>query len=287
MANKFALVSIKGGVGKTTVSANLGGILGDMRQRVLLIDADHQHSLSSYYTLPTKADYGLLNVVTTADATGCISKTTIDNLDRVFSDDPQKTINTWIRQRSSHFQHLNAALLKLYDAYDYIIIDAKGADGTGELHEMAIRASDVLLSPITPEWVAAKAFVRNTVHMLKRLEPPEGIPMTGPPIAPRFGLIYAMDRTKDARELALPLRKTVYDESHGKISILSTVVPRMAADNQAAGHRIPVHRYDVKRHGSTTASAYDTTLAFVHELRPHLSDVTPIIPKYADVATGG
>ena len=42
----FTITSTKGGVGKTTLTANLGALLADMGQRVLLIDADAQASLS-------------------------------------------------------------------------------------------------------------------------------------------------------------------------------------------------------------------------------------------------
>jgi len=37
---KFTITSTKGGVGKTTLTANLGALLADMGLRVLLIDAD-------------------------------------------------------------------------------------------------------------------------------------------------------------------------------------------------------------------------------------------------------
>ncbi len=275
MAKTYAIVSTKGGVGKTTLSANLGGILADMGQKVLLIDADHQQSLSSYYKLIHKAEHGLHKLVTTANAEGCISRTEIPNLDIVVSDDPEKTINTWLRQSSSHFQYLHAALLGLDESYDYIIIDTKGADGTGELQEMAIRASDALLSPIAPEWISAKEFIRNTVGMLRRLEPPPGIHTGLPAVPPMFGLIYGLDRSSDTRLAAQELRKAFYAESRGKISILDTVVPSMAAYNQATGRQMPVHRFEVKRYGSPTPSAHDTMLELVHELLPHLSDLTP------------
>src|SRR5699024_4755437 len=41
--------STKGGVGRTTLTANLGGFLADAGYRVLLVDADIQPTLSSYY----------------------------------------------------------------------------------------------------------------------------------------------------------------------------------------------------------------------------------------------
>ncbi|MGT2433384.1 ParA family protein [Cupriavidus basilensis] len=51
---KFCMLSTKGGVGKTTLAASLGGLLADMGLRVLLIDADIQPSLSKYYPSPTR-----------------------------------------------------------------------------------------------------------------------------------------------------------------------------------------------------------------------------------------
>lgn len=273
MYNKYAVVSTKGGCGKSTLAANLGATLADMGQRVLLVDTDPQASLSSIYEVDP-ADSGLYQMVTTANPEGCISRTSIDNLDIVLSDDTGKRLDTWIRQSSSHFQYLNAALVSIEDRYDYCIIDTKGADGTGEMQEMAIRASDVLLSPISPQWIAVTEFVRGTVDMLRRLEPPPGIQTGLRPIPPMFGIIYALNQTTDARAAAQQLRGMFYPESKGKVSVLETVVPDVAAYNQATGRHTPAHRFEVKRKGPTP-SAYQTMLALVHELLPHLSDVTP------------
>ncbi|MCQ9186656.1 ParA family protein, partial [Streptomyces sp. IBSBF 2953] len=54
----ISVVSTKGGVGKTTIAANLGGLLADAGLRVLLLDLDSQPTLSSYYALSQKADVG-------------------------------------------------------------------------------------------------------------------------------------------------------------------------------------------------------------------------------------
>ena len=48
---KFTITSTKRGVGKTTLTANLGSLLADMGLRVRLIDADVQPSLSKYFPL--------------------------------------------------------------------------------------------------------------------------------------------------------------------------------------------------------------------------------------------
>ena len=39
---KFTITSTKGGIGKTTLTANLVALLADMSLRVLLVDADPQ-----------------------------------------------------------------------------------------------------------------------------------------------------------------------------------------------------------------------------------------------------
>jgi chromosome partitioning related protein ParA len=51
---KFTITSTKGGVGKTTLTANLGALLADMGLRVLLVDADVQPSLSKYFPLAAR-----------------------------------------------------------------------------------------------------------------------------------------------------------------------------------------------------------------------------------------
>ncbi len=45
------VVSTKGGVGKTSFSVQFGGIYAGMGQRVLLVDADFQQSLSLFMQL--------------------------------------------------------------------------------------------------------------------------------------------------------------------------------------------------------------------------------------------
>ena len=47
MAKRVSIINFKGGVGKTTLSFNLAaGIVREQGNRVLLVDIDHQSSLS-------------------------------------------------------------------------------------------------------------------------------------------------------------------------------------------------------------------------------------------------
>lgn len=58
-----SIVSTKGGVGKTTTAANLGGLAADAGLRVLLLDLDVQPTLSSYYELAHRAPGGIYELL--------------------------------------------------------------------------------------------------------------------------------------------------------------------------------------------------------------------------------
>src|SRR5574339_645362 len=95
---KLAVVSTKGGVGKTTLTANLGGLLADLGLRVLMIDADVQPSLSKFYPLAArKSVAGLTQVIVQGEITdACITATMYANLDVVVSDDPEGRLQHWL-----------------------------------------------------------------------------------------------------------------------------------------------------------------------------------------------
>lgn len=279
MAKIYGIVSTKGGVGKTSFSAQFGGILADMGQRVLLVDADFQQSLSRYYQIDAPAAHGLRKLVTSADPTDCISKTHINNLDIVLSDDPGQRLLEWLRESINHSFYLAAGLKKVKDDYDYIIIDSQGARGI--FQESIILACNELISPIVPEFLDSQEFLRGTVEMLKSLEPADGIGIPLPNIPPLIGIIFKQDRTRDSLTIATALRKKFYSASDGKIRILNAYIPMMASYKQASARRLPVHRVEVRRRiESPTPSAYDSYLAVAHELLPHLSDTVPTWPEH-------
>ena len=157
MAKIYGVVSTKGGVGKTSFSAQFGGILADMSQRVLLVDADFQQSLSSYYRIRQRSPDGLSKLITSAVPDGCISQTDIDNLDIVISDDTSQKLLDWLRESINHSFHLAAALKKIGEQYDYVIIDSQGARGI--LQQSIILASHELIRRSCPNsWTPKSSF---------------------------------------------------------------------------------------------------------------------------------
>lgn len=85
-----AVVSTRGGPGKTTVGANLGAFCADAGLRTLLIDLDNQPSLSSFYALSHEATGGTYQLIANNETRfdQIISQTCIPNLSLIHSNDP-------------------------------------------------------------------------------------------------------------------------------------------------------------------------------------------------------
>lgn len=267
---KFTVTSTKGGVGKTTLTANLGALLADMGLRVLLIDADVQPSLSKYFPLATaKPLAGLTEVIVRGEVTNqCITPTLYRNLDIVVSDDPEGNLPHWLLNRIDRGFRLRFALQSaaVVGAYDCVLIDTQGA--IGPLQDAAVLAADILVSPITPEILSAREFKDGTMELLDRLEPGSAL---GATLGPMKAVIYRQDRTADARIIASGIRDD-FIKLKGRVSVLETVVPHAKAYKEAATLRIPVHRHERKREG-VTPSASTVMHQLAWELIPSLLGV--------------
>lgn len=256
---KVTVTSTKGGVGKTTLTANLGALLADMGLRVLLIDADVQPSLSKYFPLNAAGPAeGLTQMIVHGQVLPqCITPTLYQNLDIIVSDDPEGRLPQWLMSRIDRGVRLRFALRSraVVDAYDCVLIDTQGA--IGPLQDAAVLAADLLLSPITPEVLSAREFGDGTMELLNRLEPGGAL---GAALAPLKALIYRQDRTIDARAIAHDIREQ-FAPLNGRVSVLNTVVPHAKAYKEAATLRIPVHRHERRRRGVTPSAC-----AVMHQL---------------------
>lgn len=147
----ISVISTKGGVGKTSVAANLGGFIADAGLRVLLLDLDMQPTLSSYYELASRAPYGIYELLAfnERDIARLVSRTVIDRLDVILSNDEHRQLNTLLLHAPDGRLRLRHLLPVFRPHYDLVLLDTQGARSV--LLEMAVLASEQAVSPVTPK----------------------------------------------------------------------------------------------------------------------------------------
>lgn len=262
----ISLVSTKGGVGKTTVAANLAGLTAALGLRTLLIDGDVQPALSKYYQLRTPAMTGMAEVISSGGliTTSGITTTQIHNLDIILSNMTDATQN-WLKQREDRLILLKRAVRQpvVRDNYEIVIIDTQGA--TGELQRTAAMAADIMISPMKPDLMNYSEFLSGTLEMMEQLNA-----MADLSAELRSGvlclLINGMDRTRNSMGVAQAVRNDF--RQHPNVRLLDTVVPASTVYPTSRSMNCPVHTLD-KPNGNGR-SGYEVMHHLLHELLPHL-----------------
>lgn len=270
-----SVVSTKGGVGKTTVAANLGGLLADAGLRVLLLDLDSQPILSSYYSLSQKAQAGAYELIALnlTIPERIISRTAVVGLDLIFSNDDQGRLSTLLLHAPDGRLRLHNLLNELSLNYDLLLIDTQGARSV--LLEMAIA-----LSPITPEMLAAREMRRGTLKLLSELEPFRHLGIDPPPL--RLLLNQVNVNRVDTRMIIRSLRETFAEATN--ISVLDTVIPDRVAYLNAASLGLPVHRIDTRPSSKRrrSQSALEIMQALAIELFPEWREAISSVMRCAE-----
>jgi chromosome partitioning related protein ParA len=270
-----SIISTKGGVGKTTVAANLGGLAADAGLRVLLVDLDVQPTLSSYFALSKRAPSGMYELLAQNEhlAERVISHTLISRLDLVFSNDQRGQLNSLLLHAADGRLRLRNLLRMFRADYDLMLIDTQGARSV--LLEMAVLASELAIAPVTPEILAARELHRGTVQLMEDVAPFRNLGIPPPPLKLLINRVHPVSST--ARAVHHALRQVF--ASSPSISVLETVIPALEAYSYAATHGWPVHRMERRKpHGRRAPSAIDTMKALMSELFPewatHIEQVT-------------
>lgn len=270
---KLALVSTKGGVGKTTLAANLGALLADMGLRVLLVDADEKPSLSKFFPLRFQAPHGLTQVITRGMVTReAISEIDLPHLsgalDIVVSDSPEINLSDWLYARIDRAVRLKLALRSpdVVDRYDCVILDAHG--GNGAVEDAVALAADLLISPVRPDVLSGSEFMDGTLRMLERLDASSAI---GAGLGPMKAVINCLRRTNNSRLVADTIRAN-FRRARGRVTMLDTVIPDANVYQAAATAQVPVHRFDRQR-GGAIACPYAVMHQLAWELIPSLQGI--------------
>lgn len=276
----ITIISTKGGVGKTTLAANLGGLLHDIGLRVLMIDADIQPSLTRYYQLSHQSEHGLTQLIQSGALTkDCISdcqlppdsyagrlnktpRTETGLLHLVPSDTRDGKLQDWMSGRNPLDMMFRLSMpLKnpsITQTYDVVLIDTQGA--VGHLQDAAVMAADLLLVPSSPDMLSAREFMTGTEALIDRHECVANMGMKMPPMK---AVLSKTENTTDSRLMANLIREN-FIQLRGRITMADTAVSSAVAYHKAATASVPVHWLD-------PIKASDTIHSLLWELIPSVS----------------
>ncbi|AWX14694.1 chromosome partitioning protein ParA [Mergibacter septicus] len=238
------ILSTKGGVTKTTNAANISAFCADHKIKTLMIDTDVQPSLSSYYELDYSAPGGIYEFIINQNLNTdeIISKTTIQNLDLIKSNDPTGKISLLLRNSPDGVIRFNHLLQQIND-YDLIIIDTKGSRDI--TLEMSVLASHLILSPLLPELLSTREFLRGTLSLYNDLRTYTNFGFQLPPIK---AVANRVDNTNDAKDVITQLHQIFKDENFNNtdnysVEFLELNIPARVAYREANTLCMPIHRY--------------------------------------------
>jgi chromosome partitioning protein len=160
----WSVANQKGGVGKTTTTVTLAGLLSKKGKRVLLVDTDPHGSLTTYLGFDSdrveKSLFDLFQLpeISREAVSSMVLNTEIEGIDLVPAHMSLATLDRVMGNRNGMGLILKRALMALHDDYDYVLIDCPPILGVMMVNALA--ASDRILIPVQTEFLAMKGLER-------------------------------------------------------------------------------------------------------------------------------
>jgi len=238
MAKTIAIANQKGGVGKTTTAINLGGCLGVLEYKTLIIDADPQANSTSGLGFDPRNINNIYDcLVNEVNPSSLILETNTPNLFLLPSHiDLVGAELEMIHLEDREFR-LKSALEQIADQFDVILIDCSPSLGLITVNSLV--AADSVLIPVQCEYFALEGLSKliNTIKIVQgRLNPAMTIE----------GMLLTMYDTR------LRLANQVVDEvkTHFQNLVFDTIIHRNTTLSESSSHGIPVIMHDASSKGA-------------------------------------
>ncbi len=235
----IAFMNQKGGVGKTTSTANIGACLASLGKKVLLIDIDPQANLSIHLGIDIhKLEYSIYHVINgKKDVLEVLKKTSISGLTLLpssldLASAEIELVNTVGRETIVRFY-----LEKLIQKYDYVLIDCPPSMGMLTLN--ALTTVEEIFIPLQTEYFALQGVSKllQTFEIVKkRLN--DSLEITG--------IIPCMydSRTKLSSAVLEKVKEYFEDK------VFKTVIRKNVKLSESPSHGMPVTTYAPDSNGA-------------------------------------
>lgn len=231
MSKIIVFANQKGGVGKTTTTANVAAYIAEAGKKVLTIDFDPQGNLSSNVGADDEKP-GIYEVITEkVDPSEAIQETMVKNLYVLASNINLTGANIELVNIEGREYFLKKALEKIKDQFDYIMIDCPPSLGILTLN--GLTAADYVIVPLQCEYFALEG-LSMLLQTIKQVQ--EGYNKD----LAIGGIVFTMydSRTKLANEVVSEVT------SYFKDLVFKTVIPRNIRLSEAPSHSVPINQYD-------------------------------------------
>ncbi len=163
MARKISIISGKGGVGKSTLTANLGYAIAKRSKRVLLVDLDF--GLNSLDLLLSCRENVVFDVADVLEKKcrlkqALISDPNVPNLYCLLSGS--------FNPAKNGFGDFSDMIMREESAFDYVFFDCSA--GVGSALNFALKASEEVIIVVTPHYICIKDALRAAEYA-KRFSP--------------------------------------------------------------------------------------------------------------------
>ncbi|MDO8963555.1 MAG: AAA family ATPase [Coriobacteriia bacterium] len=235
----LAVVNQKGGVGKSTTAVNLSAALGELGEKVLLVDLDPQGNATSGFGL-NKNQREL-----------CIYDALLGDTPIEAIIEPVESANVYVVPATislagaeielvsamSREGRLRGVLEPVVGDFDFVIIDCPPSLGLLTIN--ALTASDGLIVPVQCEYYALEGLSKllDSVRLVKTHLNPE---------LDVFGAVMTMfdGRTRLSQQVVDEVRD-FFDEK-----VFATLIPRAVRLSEAPSHGLPINLYDPNGKGA-------------------------------------
>jgi chromosome partitioning protein len=235
----LAVVNQKGGVGKSTTAVNLAAALGELGERVLLVDLDPQGNATSGFGLNrNQRDVCIYDsLLGDSPIESIIEPTQVENVFVAPATIQLAGAEIELVSAMSREGRLRAVLQPVLGDFDFVIIDCPPS--LGLLTVNALTVSNGLLVPVQCEYYALEGLSKllDSVRLVKtHLNPTLDI----------FGAVMTMydARTRLSQQVVDEVRDFFEDR------VFETLIPRSVRIAEAPSHGKPVTVYDPTGRGA-------------------------------------
>ena len=240
LSNVIAVVNQKGGVGKTTTTANLAAGLADLGKKVLTIDIDAQANLSAHYGYIADSAQGAKSMYDVLRYQHPIEEILVEVDDNLFLAPASLFLSAADLELGGIIGRellLQRALESVKDKFDYIFIDCPPALGLLSLNGLV--ACTRVVVPVQSEFLALHG-VRQLLDTIDQVRS-----AYNPSLRVGGVLICLHDiRRKLAKSVASTVR-----EYFGEL-VFNTVIRTNVSLAEAPSKGVSIFRYDNKCSGA-------------------------------------